>query len=74
MTERPLPRAALPPGLEARTSAPLVDATGGPERARAAWAFIYGMVILELNDRIPTDELTEAAWQAGLAGFRSLPD
>jgi hypothetical protein len=35
---------------------------------------IHGMVILELNDRIPTDELTEAAWQAGLAGFRSLPD
>ena len=30
MTDRPLPRDQLPPGLEARTAAPLLRATGGP--------------------------------------------
>ena len=38
MTERPLPREQLPAGLEARTAAPLLRATGDPARARAAWA------------------------------------
>jgi AcrR family transcriptional regulator len=69
MTERPLPREQLPPGLEARTAAPLVHATGSPARARAAWAFIHGMVMLELNQRFPADGLTETAWQSGLAAF-----
>ena len=69
MTERPLPRERLPPGLEARTAAPLLRLTGSPERARAAWAFIHGMIILELNDRFPSDGLTEHAWEAGVAAF-----
>lgn len=69
MTERPLPRERLPPGLEARTAAPLVRLTGSPERARAAWAFIHGMIILELNDRFPSDGLTEHAWKSGIAAF-----
>lgn len=30
MTERPLPRERLPPGLETRTAAPLVRAVGSP--------------------------------------------
>src|SRR5215210_2025865 len=34
MTERPLPRDRLPPGLEARTAAPLLRLTGSPARAR----------------------------------------
>ena len=33
MTDRPLPRADLPPGLEERTAAPLQRATGSPARA-----------------------------------------
>ena len=69
MTERPLPREQLPPGLEARTAAPLVHATGSPARARAAWAFIHGMVMLELNQRFPPDGLTETAWQSGITAF-----
>ena len=69
MTERPLPRERLPPGLETRTAAPLVRAVGGPERARAAWAFIHGMIMLELNGRFPTDGVTEAAWRSGIAAF-----
>lgn len=71
MTERPLPRAALPPGLEARAAAPLQRAAGSPPRARAAWAFIHGMTILELDERFPADEWTERAWQEGIAAFRA---
>ncbi len=74
MTERPLPREQLPAGLEARTAAPLVRAAGSPERARAAWAFIHGMVILELNGRFPADALTDPAWESGLAAFRTQPE
>jgi AcrR family transcriptional regulator len=73
MTERPLPRDRLPPGLEVRTAAPLVRAAGGAAAARAAWAFIHGMVMLELNERFPVDGLTEAAWGAGIAAFERSP-
>src|SRR4051812_26452542 len=55
MTGGPLPREDLPPGLEARAAAPLVQAMGNPPRARAAFAWIHGMTILELDDRFPVD-------------------
>ena len=73
MTERPLPRERLPPGLETRTAAPLVRAVGSPERARAAWAFIHGMIMLELNGRFPSDGVTEAAWRSGTTAFDGGP-
>ena len=69
MTERPLPREQLEPGLEDRAAAALVRAAGSPERARAAFAFIHGMIILELNGRFPDDGGLEPAWRAGLAAF-----
>jgi AcrR family transcriptional regulator len=69
MTERPLPREQLEPGLEDRAAAALVRAAGSPERARAVFAFIHGMIILELNGRFPDDGGLEPAWQAGLAAF-----
>jgi AcrR family transcriptional regulator len=70
MTERPLPRDLLPPGLEARTAAPLLRAVGSPARARAAWAFLHGMTILELDDRFPSGAAIEPAWQEGIEAFR----
>jgi AcrR family transcriptional regulator len=70
MTERPLPREHLPAGLEARAAAPLLRAMGNPSRARAAWAFLHGMTILELDERFPVDAWTEAAWTDGIAAFR----
>lgn len=71
MTERPLPRADLPEGLEARAAAPVVMACGGdPDRARAAWAFAHGMVMLELADRFPPDADLDAAWAAGVDALR----
>jgi AcrR family transcriptional regulator len=66
MTDRPLPRDQLPDGLEARTAAPLLRATGDPIRARVTWAFIHGLTLLELNGRLPSDELTEPAWRMGI--------
>ena len=54
INDRPLPRDRLPRGLEARAAAPLLAAVGGDaDRARAAWAFAHGMVMLELTDRFP---------------------
>ncbi len=70
MTQRPLPREQLPAGLEARTAAPLLAAVGSPALARAAWAFLHGMTILELDHRFPSDDLTEVAWREGVAAFR----
>ena len=67
MSERPLNRDRLPPGVEDRAAAPLVTAVGGdPDLARAAWAFAHGMVMLELNQRFPPGADLDAAWRAGL--------
>lgn len=60
----------LPQGLEERAAAPLFRAlTGDEPRARAAWAFAHGMVVMELNGRFPTDSDVAAAWTAGIAAF-----
>ncbi len=70
MTERPLARERLTPGVEARAAAPVLEAVGGDEhRARALWAFAHGMTILELNGRFPPEADIDAAWQRGLRAF-----
>jgi AcrR family transcriptional regulator len=71
MTERPLDRERLTPGVEERAARFFVEAVGGDEdTARAAWAFAHGMTILELNGRFPPDADLDAAWAAGLRTFR----
>jgi AcrR family transcriptional regulator len=70
MTERPLPRDLLPPGLEERAAAPVIHAAGGnPDLARATWAFAHGMVQLELADRFPPGADLDAAWDTAIAAF-----
>ena len=70
MTERPLRRDLLEPGVEERAARPLLEAAGGDEaRARAAWAFAHGMTNLELNGRFPPGADLDAAWREGLRGF-----
>jgi AcrR family transcriptional regulator len=72
MTERPLQRDRLAPGVEERAAASLVAAVGGDrDRARAVWAFAHGMTILELNGRFPPAADLDAAWVCGLDAFRS---
>ena len=60
-----LPRDQLPAGLEAWSAAPLVQVAGGPDRARAAWAFAHGMTILELDGRFPPGANLTKAWAEG---------
>jgi len=72
MTERPLPREHLPAGLEARAAAPLLRALGGDaDLARAAWAFVHGMVQLELAGRFPPDAELPAAWRRGVEALEA---
>lgn len=68
-TEQPLPRERLPEGLEQRAAAPVLEAAGDPDRARALWAFAHGMVQLELAGRFPADANLDAAWEVGVAAF-----
>jgi AcrR family transcriptional regulator len=71
MTDQPLPRDRLPSGLEERTAAPLLHATGDPQLARAVFAFAHGMALLELTRRLPAGADPEAAWQEGIAAFQA---
>ncbi|MBJ7456805.1 MAG: TetR/AcrR family transcriptional regulator [Thermoleophilia bacterium] len=72
INDRPLPRDRLPEGLEARAGAPLVAAAGrDPDRARAAWAFAHGMVMLELTGRFPPGADIGAAWREGVRALAS---
>ena len=72
MTERPLDRERLAPGVEDRAARPIVQAVGGDrDRARAVWAFAHGMTILELNGRFPPGADLDAAWERGLRAFRA---
>ena len=72
MTERPLQRDKLSPGVEERAAAPVREAVGRDlDRARAAWAFAHGMTNLELNGRFPPDADLDAAWERGIAAFRT---
>jgi AcrR family transcriptional regulator len=74
MTDQPLPRDPLPSGLEERTAAPLLQATGDPQLARAVFAFAHGMVLLELTGRLPPGEDPEPAWREGITAFRTLAE
>jgi AcrR family transcriptional regulator len=71
MTERPLRRDLLAPGVEEAAALPLLQTVGGDrERARAIWAFAHGMVILELNHRFPPSADLDATWRWGIDAFR----
>lgn len=73
MMDRALPRDDLPEGAEQRALVPTLDAFGGDrDRARAAWAFAHGMVMLELADRFPAEADVGKAWRIGLAAIARL--
>jgi len=68
LTECPLPSEAPPDGLRARPPRAFLEQLG-PELAQAAWAFIHGMVELELDGRFPPNTDLDAAWRAGIAAI-----
>lgn len=72
MTVGELDRARIAPGLEDWSGAPLGVPFSDPETARAFWAFLHGMVILEIDRRFPASADLDLAWSRGLAAFRSL--
>jgi AcrR family transcriptional regulator len=71
MTDQPLPRDHLPAGMEARAAAPLLQAAGNQDLARAVWAFAHGMVQLELARRFPPGVDLDTAWQEGITAFQA---
>jgi AcrR family transcriptional regulator len=71
MTQRELDRARIKPGVEAAAARPLVDAFGGDEDlARAAFAFVHGMTLLELDNRFPPGADIDAAWTRGVDALK----
>lgn len=71
MTDRPLPRDELAEGVEDRAAAPLLQALGDRDLARATWAFAHGMVRLELAGRFPADANLGQAWRRAIAAFEA---
>jgi AcrR family transcriptional regulator len=71
MTDQPLPRDHLPPGVEAHAATPLLRAAGNQDLARAVWAFAHGMVQLELARRFPPGADLDTAWQEGITASRT---
>jgi AcrR family transcriptional regulator len=68
ITECPLPSESLSDGLRAHPPRAFLDQLG-PDLARAAWAFVHGMVELELDGRFRPDTDLDTAWRAGVAAF-----
>ncbi|MBN2623255.1 MAG: TetR/AcrR family transcriptional regulator [Acidimicrobiales bacterium] len=68
-TAGPLPRDALPEGLEDWAGEPFFLVTGDPYRAQALWSFAHGMVILELDRRFPDHSALDRTWAEGAAAF-----
>jgi AcrR family transcriptional regulator len=63
------PREDLPPGLEDWAGRPFFLATGDPWKAQALFSFAHGMVILELDERLPPGSDFGRTWEAGAAAF-----
>jgi AcrR family transcriptional regulator len=75
MTEHPLDRSRIRPGVEERAARLSIASFGGDEdTARALWAFAHGMVILELNNRFPARAELDLAWAKGVRAFAALAD
>lgn len=67
MTQHPLDRDLLDPGAEQAGMAALLAFFGeSPEdhpRARAAWAWAHGLVVLEITGRFPPDADLAPSWR-----------
>lgn len=68
-TTGPLPREALPEGLEEWAGSPFFLATEDSHLAQALWSYAHGMVVLELDGRFPDDSDLNRTWQAGARAF-----
>ncbi len=71
MTTGALDRSRIAPGLEEWSGAPIGELFTDGETARAFWAFLHGMTLLEIDQRFPSDADLDRAWSNGLAIFRT---
>lgn len=72
MTAGELDRARLTPGVENWSGAPLGELFPDPDAARAFWAFMHGMTIMEIDGRFPPNADLDRAWSAGLTAFTAI--
>lgn len=72
VTRPDFPRADIVDGLEAWAGTPFRLATGEPYSAQALWAYVHGMVILEIDDRFLAGSDLDQTWARGIAAFESL--
>jgi AcrR family transcriptional regulator len=70
MTTGELDRSRIAPGLEEWSGAPIGELFADAETARAFWAFMHGMCILEIDHRFPPGSDLDRAWSNGVAVFR----
>lgn len=67
-----LDRDRLDPDAESHAGLPIYLVTGGDaDLSRAIWAFVHGMIELELLDRFPDGSDVDAVWQLGLDALRA---
>ena len=71
-TERRLSPGAEAEAIEAPVVSRFLAVVGAPDRARAAWALVHGLVELELAGRLPAGSELEATWAAGIRAFGAL--
>ena len=73
VTERPLDRTRLTPGVEAAAMRALLqyfdETVENHDRARAVWAAAHGLVSLELSGRFPPRSNLDGAWAAFTHAF-----
>lgn len=69
LTDGPLDRERITPGIEDWSAEPLGAAFADPERARAFWAFLHGMAILEIDGRFPPGADLDRSWHSGVDAF-----
>ena len=75
MTERALNHELLAPGSEQRAAEAVYEVAGGNvDLARAIWAFMHGMTVLELNHRFSPGADLDAAWEQGINALRAAAD
>ena len=66
-------RARMDPAAEAHAGTPIGIVTAGdPDVARAVWAFVHGMIELELLDRFPDGTDVDAVWRTGVRALATL--
>ncbi len=67
-----LDRSRIDPAAERHSGEALRIVTGDrPEVSRAIWAFVHGMVDLQIMGRFPQDSDLERIWQTGVEALRT---